>query len=443
MAALLVAYPLWWALGLGVFIFIILAVPMAWHLIRLPRVRMPPGFIIWVLFLVWSVASLVMLGTNPVGTQPNTASSRLLPTGLRLLEYAAVTVLLLFLGNVSLERLSQQRLVRYLGVIFFWTVTGGVLAVLLPTFQFTSPLELVLPSHLRNNLFVQSLVHPALAQLHDVLGYTSPRPAAPFGYTNMWGNNLAILLIWFVVGAVALRSLRLRLVALAVVVASLVPTVYSLNRGLWIALLLSGLYLAFRLIAQGRLWVIGVLTGVVVVTYAVVALSPLQQLIAARLEHGKSNDTRTFTTVEVLRIARDSPILGYGDTRNALGSYQSVAVGKNANCPRCGNIALGSNGQLWLVLVSSGFVGVALYVGFFLHAVWHYRRDRTAIGVGGLLAVGLPLFFMFVYNAMVSPLALYMISVVLLWRNEQLHDAARAEDTGQGGERRPPAPLRR
>lgn len=424
--ALLLLYPLWWALGLGVLIWIIMAVPMGVYLLRQRKVRVPSGFGIWALFLAWVVVSMTMLGLNPPGTVPDTASGRLIPTLLRLAEYLAVTILLLYIGNLSEEQFPRWRLIRQLGVMFLWPVIGGVLAVLQPTFEFTSPLEMLLPEDMLQNPFVLSLVHPAFAQLHEVLGFQSPRPAAPFGYTNQWGNNLAILLIWFVVGWLLRGSTARRRVGYLVLGLAIVPVVYSLNRGLWIALMLSVLYVAVRLVVRGRIELLGALAGVTAVLVAVVALSPLHGLIVARLDNGKSNDIRAFSTAEAVRISLLSPVLGYGHTRNAVGSQQSAAIGKSAGCPRCGNIALGSNGQLFLVLVTTGFVGAALYVGFFLHAVWHYRRDRTLIGVAGVLAVGLPLFFMFVYNAMVSPLALYMISMALLWRNEQFYaDKAR------------------
>src|SRR5205085_2674838 len=162
--------------------------------------------------------------------------------------------------------------------------------------------------------------HPSAAQLQEVLGYTSPRPSAPFGYTNTWGNCLGLLLGWFVVSWFAERKSLRRALGLAILAVGAIPVVYSLNRGLWIGL---GLVLA-----------------------------------------------------------------------------------RTPDCESCGNPTLGSNGQLWLLLIAQGFVGAALWVGFFLRSLWAYRRDRTPIGDAGLLACGLPLFFMFVYNTLTMPLVL-------------------------------------
>jgi hypothetical protein len=51
--------------------------------------------------------------------------------------------------------------------------------------------------------------------------------------------------------------------------------------------------------------------------------------------------------------------------------------------------------------------------------MWAYRRDPTPIGDAGLLALVLPLFFMFVYNALTMPLVISFLSLALLWRNQR------------------------
>src|ERR1051325_415477 len=59
---------------------------------------------------------------------------------------------------------------------------------------------MLLPAGVRNKGFVKSLVHPYAAQIMDLVGGEKPRPAAPWGYTNTWGNNLCLLAGWLVVG---------------------------------------------------------------------------------------------------------------------------------------------------------------------------------------------------------------------------------------------------
>ncbi|MEP7023927.1 MAG: hypothetical protein ABJB47_08995 [Actinomycetota bacterium] len=65
---------------------------------------------------------------------------------------------------------------------------------MLPHFAFTSPSELLLPSWVRSNTFIQASMHPSLAQVQDVFGTGTGqgRPKAPFDYTNIWGECLSI-----------------------------------------------------------------------------------------------------------------------------------------------------------------------------------------------------------------------------------------------------------
>src|SRR5581483_1605935 len=139
------------------------------------------------------------LGVDPPGTVPGSFASRLLPVAFRAGEYLSLTVMLVYAGNLTARELPQRKLVRLLAWLFLVTVAGGVLGMVAGRFQFSSPFELLLPGSVRNNSFVQSLVHPAAAQMMDVLGHDSPRPAAPWGYTNTWGNNYCLLAVWFVV----------------------------------------------------------------------------------------------------------------------------------------------------------------------------------------------------------------------------------------------------
>jgi hypothetical protein len=419
LTALLVLFPLWWALGLGGVIVFILAVPMAVHLYRRGSVQVPPAFGLWLAFLVCVVASMALLGYNPPGTLETPASTRFVSVAYNLGGYLAATVVLLYAGNLTEEEFPRRRLVRQLGFLFCVIVAGGLLGVVAPRFHFTSPVELLLPGPVANNPFVQSLVHPAASQLQAVLGFEAPRPAAPFGFTNMWGNCLALLLGWFVI--TWLRGARpgRRLAGLLILALATIPVVYSLNRGLWIGLALAVVFMAFRLATRGNLAAIAGIAAVAIAAAAVLVASPLAGLIQARLDNPHSNSIRTFTTVQTLEVVEHSPILGLGSTRPALGSGNSIAVGRNADCPRCGNQTLGSNGQIWAVLIGQGYLGVVLYVGFFLRSLWVYRRDQSLIGDAGLLALVFSLWFLLVYNSLTMPLVISFLSIALLWRNRR------------------------
>jgi hypothetical protein len=405
---------------MGTLIIFVLAVPMAWHLVRRRPVLTPPGFGLWMLFLGWVLVSTVMLSANPPGTVPSTASARLISVGFNVAGYAAATIILLYAGNLSEREFPRRRLVRQLGFFFLIVLGGGLLGTFAPTFQFTSLVEKMLPTRVAQDVFVKSLVHPAAAQLQDVLGFTSPRPSAPFGYTNTWGNCLALLLGWFVISWVLHVSAGRRILGLIALAATAVPIVYSLNRGLWIGIVLMVAIIAVRWALRGRMMLLGgVLVGALIVGIVLIQ-SPLGTLVQQRLDNGKSNDIRTFTTNRTLDVLTYSPVIGFGSTRAALGSANSIAIGQDLQCPKCGNPTLGSNGQLWLLLIAQGVGGTLLYVGFFLRSMWVYRRDRSPIGDAGMLAIALPLFFMFVYNALTMPLVISFLSIALLWRNQ--HD---------------------
>lgn len=418
LAALLVLYPLWWALGLGTLAVFILAVPMAVHLWRRRPVRVPPGFGLWLLFLAWVLASTVMLGADPEGTLPGAAADRVVSVVFNLAGYTAVAVALLYVGNLREVEYPRHRLVRHLSSLFLVVVAGGLLGTIAPEFEFTSPVEALLPDAVASNAFVRSLVHPAAAQVHEVLGYTSGRPAAPFGYTNIWGAVLTLLLGYFAVTWL-LRPGPRRLAGLALLGVGLVPLVYSLNRGAWIGVAVAVVLTVVWLARNGNLLGLGALVAGLCVTVALLAATPLTGLVEQRLDNPHSDGIRSFTITRTLEVAQESPVLGFGAARRALGSPESIAVGRDADCSMCGNPPLGSTGQLWLLLIAQGFVGAALYLAFMIRSLWAFRRDRSALAWAATLAVVLPFLYMLLYNALVIPLLITFLSIGLLWRNDQ------------------------
>ncbi len=154
-------------------------------------------------------------------------------------------------------------------------------------------------------------------------------------------------------------------------------------------------------------------------------------MVQERINHGHSNDIRSNLAEAALKGATESPVIGWGTTREVRGSYQSIAVGTTSGCARCGNADIGSTGHFWLTIFAQGFVGMALYLGFFLSVLWFYRGQRTAIGIGAQMTIIMSLWFMFVYSAVGWPLALQMIAVGVLWRQKQ----PAAGVTGAGDER--------
>jgi hypothetical protein len=422
----LALYPLWWALGLGVLIFPIMAAPMVVLLVRMRAggrpVRLPPGFAWWGLFLLVVVVSIAALGADPHGTVAEHATDRLIAVVYRLLMYLSLTVMLVYAGNLDETELPRRRLVRLLSWLFMVTVGGGLLGMFAGRFAFTSPVEMLLPAGIRGKGFVQSLVHPYAAQIMDLVGGAAPRPAAPWGYTNTWGNNFCLLVVWFVVAIWAdpqgRTRLHTRLLALACLAVSVGPVVYSLNRGLWIGLGVVIGYVALRYVLAGRIWILGAVVVAVAALAVALLATPLGGVVGARIDNGKSNGVRSFLIERALDGVVHSPIIGYGSTRNTVGGRNSITVGESTGCERCGNFTVGGNGQLWQVLYAHGLVGTFAYLGFFGYGLWRFRRDRSPIGIAGSAAIVTSFSAMLWYNALVTPLAFMFLAYALLWRNE-------------------------
>jgi hypothetical protein len=416
--ALVAFFPIWWALGLGSFAIIGFSLPMLLQLRRARPLRVPRGFAFWLCFLAAVLISGLMLGKTAPDTLPHGAATQLIAYSLRLLNYVAATVLLLYVVNMRGRGLTDRRIVGCLASFFIVAVAGGLLGLAAPGFNFTSPFEWLLPQRLAENSYVRVLVHPAAAQNQDVLGFSAPRPKAPFEYTNTWGNVIGLLIVWFGVWAVRARG-RGRVFAVIVLCIALVPIVNSLNRGLWVGLGLGLLLLAVRLAMSGKLATVIGLAAAVSTLAVVVIASPLATVVQERLNHGHSNDIRSNLAEAAYKGATESPVIGWGTTREVRGSYQSIAVGTTSGCARCGNADIGSTGHFWLTIFAQGFVGMALYLGFFLSVLWFYRGQRTALGIGAQMTIIMSLWFMFVYSAVGWPLALQMIAVGVLWRQKQ------------------------
>jgi hypothetical protein len=422
---LLVGYPVWWALGLADFMWMILAVPMvarmiAWHTRGGRRIRVPPGFGLWLMFLVVVAVGLATITLTAPGTVPSAVSHRLLSYADRTLGYAGVTVLLLYAGNLTERELPRRALAWMLGLVGLYTIAGGLAGIAMPHLGFSSPFLLVLPKSVQANSFIQASMHPALTQVQNVLGAPGGRPKAPFDYTNTWGNCLTILLPFLLVGWWWRGSRRSRLIAGSAIVLAIVPLLYSLNRDAWIAVLLSVGYLAVRFAARGKAGLLGALCASIALAGAVVAVTPLSTVITSRIQHGRSNNLRAHLDSLAVTDALASPFIGYGDTRQEAGSAESIAVGPSYKCPSCGQMEVGSTGQLWLLLVCDGIVGAALYLSFFGYGVWRFRRDISPYGLAGVLVLLLTFVFMLAYDATGAPLGFTMLAYALLWKSDAL-----------------------
>lgn len=413
---LLVGFPVWWVLGLSTFIFPIMAVPMAWELRRRLPLRYPPFFWVWGLYLVWQVISVAMFNSSPPGTHATAAGGRLTAIGISFIEMAGITVTLLYVGALTLAEVSQRDIARWMGWFFLVVVAGGFLGVVRPHFQFRSALEYALPAHVTKNPYTAALVHPIAAQVQNVLGDPSGRPSAPFGYTNSWGNTLGLLIAFFIAGWVLPSRSWRRVLAVSIVGLAGIPVLLSLNRGLWLGLILSVLWFGGRQLVHGRVGVLAAMTALFAVAGIVFVISPAHTVVTSRLSNGKSNNIRSYVADQSLAAMKHSPVIGYGGARHTNGSYQSVAIGKTANCANCGEVATGSTGQFWAIMFNQGIGGLVFYLGFFAAILWQYRRQRAPIAEAALATVAANFVYILFYGTVPVAPTLVMIAVAVLWR---------------------------
>jgi capsular polysaccharide biosynthesis protein len=410
-------YPVWWALGLADIACVLLAVPMAVHLIRMRRVVVPRGLGVWLLFLIWAGAGAAVLYVHAPGSaDPASVVTPLLSYGYRIAWYVAATIVLLYVVNTR-RTFSDRRVCLAMGTMFLVVTCGGLLGMVAPHFEFRSPFEAVLPHGLASNKFVNSLVHPVTAQLQDVLGNVEPRPSAPFTYTNGWGLAVGCFLPFFLVAWVRSDSRWVRMVSLAALPLCAVPVIYSLNRGLWLALIAAAAFVTLRYAAMGRFRMLVLMVGAVAMVAAVVVLSPLGHTVQERIAHPHSNAGRAHLgQLTVDGVLQGSPVMGFGGTREVQGNSSSIAGGSNVGCPACITPSFGTQGHLWLVLFSQGIGGLLLYLWFFLTQIVRHLRYRSTVVVASLAVLVVHVVTLPVYDTVGPSFVAVMVAVGLLWR---------------------------
>lgn len=432
---LLVGFPVLWALGLAAFATQILAIPMAIELIRRRRVKVPTGFGIWLVFLVTSLLGLFVLGVNPPDTVPNSFVVRLIGYAVRESSYLAITIVFLYVGNLTEKELPEKRVIGQLAFFFVTVTLGGMLGLLWPNVSFTSVVELFVPDSIRIVPYVSRLVHPAFSQLQEFGGDLLPRPSAPFAYTNTWGSQLSLLGIWFCVAWLTRFSRTQRTLGLVVGVAAVIALVYSLNRGVWLGVVLGIVFVVVLLAIRGRFVPLVGLLIAVAIGAQLFLHSPLKQVFQTRADNGVSNDIRVFTTKRAFELGGESPLIGFGTTRSAIGSQTSITVGRTPTCPTCGNVSIGINGSFFTLLVTTGYAGMLLFFGFWAQQAWQSRRDRSLIGVACVLTLLTAVFYSFFYTI---ELTVPFIALALMWRRRMARRVVdeRARSPRRGGRMR-------
>ena len=411
-------YPLWWVLGISKIILFILAIPMLWTLLRRRRLRVPRGFGVYLLFLFWVALGVTMLWVRAPGTEDKTGLGPLIGYSYRGLWYLSVTIACLYVLNADRSRLTATRVIRLFGYLFVITTAGGLLGVLTPNLDFPSALELVLPKSVMRQEFMNALFHPRIALASEFLGYTQPRVTAPYSYPNTWGNAYGLLVPFFLMAWFGKTAGWRRWVGPAILAASFVPVVYSLNRGLWLGLAVTVAWVVIRRLAAGDLTVLLGVTAAGVELLLGLVLTPLGATISARLSTPHSDDRRQDTVVEVFRTTwASSPVLGYGGTRQMVGNFNSIAGGGTPGCHQCSAPPLGTQGFLWGLVFMTGFVGAALMLTFLLWQAWLNARRSTSLGLLASSVLIASIFYFLFYDALDLPMLVTMVTIGLASRD--------------------------
>ncbi len=335
---LLWGYPLWWVLGVSAAGWVVLAVPCLFWLWSRSTVRVPRGLGPWVLFLAWMFLSVTQLASL----------DDIRSFSVRAAFYVAAGIYLVYAYNLPEAGGHRRRLLMATMWFFSFVVAISLAAAVLPFSEFTTPFEAILPGALASNPFVRELVHGQIAQVHTFLGFPVPRPAAPFAFTNQWGAALGVLAPIVVYGASQVRRGWIRVATWSIVAASVLPIAYSLNRGLWLSLAAAGTYAAVRLAVRGRARPLVNIVMAVLIAAVLVLATPLGGLVFDRLDTGHSNDRRTDLVGQSIETTLESPVFGHGGPVPDPDSPTRAPIG--------------THGQLWLLGVSHGVVGAALYV---------------------------------------------------------------------------------
>jgi hypothetical protein len=412
--ALFLGFPLWWALGLASFAFLIAAAIMGVQMVRRGPIRVPTGFGIWALFLLWMFAGVFVLYAHAPGTVDVTGPSPVIGFTLRAMWYLAVTIAMLYPMNLPPRVLPPQQVVRWMSFLFLICIVGGVAGLLFPHFQFTTPLEAIIPGAKADG-FIHEKVHAELTTSSDFLGFDQPRPKAPFTYANAWGNNVGLLLPFFVFAWLTSVK-KWRRVAVPVVLAvAAFPIAMSLNRGLWLGLGILAVYATAVLARSGRFAALWTLVVCIVVAAVVIVGSPLWATITLRLETPHSNERRqTVAEVVTTTTWNGSPLLGFGTNRQVAGSFAGIAGGETPNCHQCAAPPLGTQGFMWRLVFTTGFVGTALFLLFILVQWFSHFRRRDPYSILGCMCLAVSGLFFFVYDSLESPLFLLFLAIGLM-----------------------------
>lgn len=405
-----VGFPVFWALGFVDVLWIPIGLIMGLYLAQARGVRVPRGFGLFLVFLVWSAFSVVTLSGG---------AGALMGFGYRWLIYAGCAAILVYVYNARAQ-LSMRFVSGCLTCLWITTFVGGYLGLLFPKAVIRTPLSYLLSDSLLNNDLVNHMVVRRLAQFNpDSFLQVAARPSAPYLYTNNWGNAYSLLLPFVIAYLFEVRGSRRFLWVALLVPVSAVPAFLTLNRGMFLGLGIAMVYCAIRLAMMGNLRGIAAVAALAVVGFALFTTLPVEQRLGNRLSdnaQSTSNDTRASLYAQSLALVPASPIFGYG----------APVKGENPQAA-----PVGTQGQVWLLLVSHGPGATLCFVGFFVVSfgrTWR-RTDPAGLVCSTVLLVGtIELAY---YGVVPNGLPIMMVAAALALRGPDGDDPEPGEASGQ------------
>jgi hypothetical protein len=175
----------------------------------------------------------------------------------------------------------------------------------------------------------------------------------------------------FALGAlsVARRGLWRRTLQ-ATLAASIVPAVFSLDRGMWLSLGVGLGYAVIRLAARRDVQMVAKVVTIVALALLVIVVSPLGGLVAGRFSHQTGDSSRLARDQVAQAQITANPILGYGAPQQATTLTHTQK-------------SVGTESEVFLLLYSHGVPGL------FFCAVWLaytvFRSGRTRRGDSPLI----------------------------------------------------------
>jgi O-antigen ligase len=162
------------------------------------------------------------------------------------------------------------------------------------------------------------------------------------------------------------------------------------------------LYAGTRLLFMGRPKPLAGMAVAVLVGAVLFSALPVQERIENRLANaGSSNETRSSLYQQSLESVPESPIFGHGVPKG----------GDNPNAP-----PVGTQGQVWMILVSHGPVALFCALGWLVLAIVQSRRRRDLVGLATHTSLLVGTIELLYYGVLPYGLPLLMVAAALALR---------------------------